>query len=732
MSEMNIVNSENPSLRVKSKLVGILCALVLLMPCLSYVLLADAPAIAMMAGSFLGIAIAQRQGFLISKRSVIYSLTISFFIAVILNEVYPVDADRFFIPLPTEILFPFIITLGVCACFHVQRPVVLIVILTISVSAMMLQGSCIMDPKNSRFEISSLLWSNRFWVFGFFLFLQLLAFIPLLFFSQPENDQSTYDSDLLGRRFKLQGFSLLLFFAMIGILSFSAQRLEHALEPFFNHVFNVYMDRFKAKIIFEKEVDLYRKSSPEVIQGSERIILRAISRGTPGYLRGRVYSRYSKGKWLLDDRQTPYDLVSEIEDSTLAVKKFYQGKAVDIQKIMPAMTVDIIPTRNFYSDVLLANGNRISLELIAQKVVSTQDGILSPVDWMKDGGYTINNETIATMAAYNDGNPLARDSDYLKIDDSELEKVLNDISLKLFPAVESSVPGRDRIKALENFFESEFSYSLGTRPESIDRDPVIEFLAKTKKGHCELFATATALLLRQQGIPARYVTGFVCMEPDSKNNFWLARLGDCHAWVEAWIPEEQQWMVVENTPAQGIPDGERRSSLWKQGWEFFAGGMAQVYMQVKRGYFAKAVIAFFSGISDFFIWLFWSGPWYLKLGSVVTLIICLFGILKRRQRQMYGGHISKPLSHLHQQLYRIEKGLKKRRVYRHSSTTISELIDALKQHPNFHGRDEAINLLNQYQSLRYRSTCLSEVKLDEFEKEVGLWRRKSRLLWPVL
>jgi transglutaminase-like putative cysteine protease len=61
---------------------------------------------------------------------------------------------------------------------------------------------------------------------------------------------------------------------------------------------------------------------------------------------------------------------------------------------------------------------------------------------------------------------------------------------------------------IEQRLQHGFQYSLDTTPESRSRDPLANFLFVTKRGYCEYFASAMAVLLRTQGIPARVATGF--------------------------------------------------------------------------------------------------------------------------------------------------------------------------------------------------------------------------------
>ena len=53
--------------------------------------------------------------------------------------------------------------------------------------------------------------------------------------------------------------------------------------------------------------------------------------------------------------------------------------------------------------------------------------------------------------------------------------------------------------------------------------PVEEFLTQRRSGHCETFATAMALVLREHGIPSRLVTGFAGGERGPFGSYYLVR-----------------------------------------------------------------------------------------------------------------------------------------------------------------------------------------------------------------
>jgi len=63
-------------------------------------------------------------------------------------------------------------------------------------------------------------------------------------------------------------------------------------------------------------------------------------------------------------------------------------------------------------------------------------------------------------------------------------------------------------------------------------DPVAQFLTETRKGHCEFFASAMALMCQAVDIKARVITGFVAYEFDDSSMSYNVLESNAHAWVE--------------------------------------------------------------------------------------------------------------------------------------------------------------------------------------------------------
>lgn len=106
------------------------------------------------------------------------------------------------------------------------------------------------------------------------------------------------------------------------------------------------------------------------------------------------------------------------------------------------------------------------------------------------------------------------------------------------------------VDAVKAFFDAKFSYSLdlGSARDGAGRRTLADFLLRERKGHCEYFATATVLLLRQAGIPARYVGGYSAQEYSALEKAFVVRARHAHAWAMAYV--DGRWVNVDTTPAR--------------------------------------------------------------------------------------------------------------------------------------------------------------------------------------
>ena len=118
---------------------------------------------------------------------------------------------------------------------------------------------------------------------------------------------------------------------------------------------------------------------------------------------------------------------------------------------------------------------------------------------------------------------------------------------------EGATTDYDRALALQNWFLTEFDYSLDT-VEGNGTDALEAFL-KDRSGYCEQFSATMALMARTLGIPSRVQVGFtpgkrVEVEEDTGDQTWLVTVHDAHSWPELWF-EGVGWVRFEPTPGGG-------------------------------------------------------------------------------------------------------------------------------------------------------------------------------------
>lgn len=155
--------------------------------------------------------------------------------------------------------------------------------------------------------------------------------------------------------------------------------------------------------------------------------------------------------------------------------------------------------------------------------------------------------------------PLSAHAGFPRADDPAARGLLSlppSLRAGLRPLLSGVVPAgattREKARAIEAFVRGTCSYSLTVAPPRDSKQPVLDFLTRTRSGHCEYFAAALAACLRAEGVPARVVAGFHAgLWNDLAGGFWVVRRKDAHAWVEAWVGDGEggsSWARFDATP----------------------------------------------------------------------------------------------------------------------------------------------------------------------------------------
>ena len=143
-----------------------------------------------------------------------------------------------------------------------------------------------------------------------------------------------------------------------------------------------------------------------------------------------------------------------------------------------------------------------------------------------------------------------------------------------------------------------FYYTL-TPPKLADNS-VDEFLFDTKRGFCEHYASAFAMLMRAAGIPARVVTGYQGGTFNRFADYWILQQSDAHAWDEVWI-DGRGWTRIDPTAAiaperveRGLADAvsaeDPLASRWQRNTPWFAG--ARLRLDLLREVWRERILDF--------------------------------------------------------------------------------------------------------------------------------------------
>ncbi|MGC4031775.1 MAG: DUF3488 and transglutaminase-like domain-containing protein [Tepidisphaeraceae bacterium] len=127
-------------------------------------------------------------------------------------------------------------------------------------------------------------------------------------------------------------------------------------------------------------------------------------------------------------------------------------------------------------------------------------------------------------------------------------------------------PGDETIaRNFETYLRNNYQYSLDLTDARLvkDKDPLVQFLYDFKRGHCEYFAGAMALMCQSVGIKARVVVGFKCDEFNPLGQYYVVRQSHAHAWVEALT--QRGWTRFDPTSSnEAVASAKKAQSLWQR------------------------------------------------------------------------------------------------------------------------------------------------------------------------
>jgi hypothetical protein len=275
---------------------------------------------------------------------------------------------------------------------------------------------------------------------------------------------------------------------------------------------------------------------------------------------------------------------------------------------------------------------------------------------------------------------------------------------------EMKISGKNELRTLQvvhGFFQNNFTYSVWQGPDKLattNQTPLTRFLLTSRSGHCEYFAAATVLLLRELKIPARYAVGYAVHEKSGHG--YVVRERDAHAWCLVWNEQIKTWEDFDTTPASWVAEEDKRKSAmqWLSDFRSWVG------FQISK-----------------FRWGQTNVRQYIMWGLIPVLAILLFQIVfrrGRRQRQPKQSKINIAAVFwpgLDSEFYLLEKRLAGRGVVRQPDEPLSDwLARTLEESTLADLRIPLQELLRLHYRYRFDPGGLTKLQRERLTREAKL------------
>lgn len=290
----------------------------------------------------------------------------------------------------------------------------------------------------------------------------------------------------------------------------------------------------------------------------------------------------------------------------------------------------------------------------------------------------------------------------------------------------------DKARALEAWFGSAaFVYTLDT-PSLPRYAPVDAFVLEARRGHCELFASALALMLRSLGIPTRVVSGYRGGEWSPNDQAYIVSRDMAHLWVEAYFLDHG-WITFDPSPRpeeETVP-WHQRAKLALSRWQLR--GKIFWYRNVigyEGGFNLARLKDLGSGIFSWTItpytgWLDGEGGLDGRSGSLSVLVLpgilaglvlILIYLKLKKNRGMHGQALTATQRRSIQLLGRIRRVLRRRGIECTGKTAGEMLLAARSARPDTSA--PLAEAVATYNEVRFGKRPLSKTRLKELAKRL--------------
>jgi transglutaminase-like putative cysteine protease len=284
----------------------------------------------------------------------------------------------------------------------------------------------------------------------------------------------------------------------------------------------------------------------------------------------------------------------------------------------------------------------------------------------------------------------------------------------------------DKALAIEKHLRTEFRYDLAS-PSGRAKQPLDDFLFETRRGHCEFYSTAMAVMLRTVGVPSRNVTGFIGGSYNRFGRFYAVRQGDAHSWVEAYI-DDRGWLTFDPTPPGDAAPKSELAGVWAYLRDFLE-ATSQRWERHVVGYDLNQQVTLFQALTNRRGGSLSGGKWSRpKSGVVIAFAVLAIGgvgvvLYLRRRRREHGearrqGDPRSPSALLATELYeRLDAAMSQKGIPRAPGVPPLRHAEALAalEHPL---SDEVLELTDVYLRARFGGEEITPEMKRDYEDRV--------------
>jgi len=275
-----------------------------------------------------------------------------------------------------------------------------------------------------------------------------------------------------------------------------------------------------------------------------------------------------------------------------------------------------------------------------------------------------------------------------------LKKVISQLNV-------SGKSDEQKIMTVGNFFANNFKYTLWqdvSKTLSTNATPLAQFLLVTRSGHCEYFATATVLLLRELGIPARYAVGYYVHE--TSGDGYVVRMRDGHAWCLVWNKKNRDWENFDTTPGTWIAEEEERASPF----QFISDFQSWAEFEVLRFFYYSH-----SNVREYVFWAL--------IPALAFLLYRIFRSTRRHKKNPEPVFTGRP--GLDSEFYRLEQKLVQMGTLREPGETLSIWLQRATKEPRLADLKQPLeNVLRLHYRYRFDPGGLNPTERRALRKDV--------------